>query len=66
MAGMNPDPKVDWPAYIETMTVVHALPLSAERRAAVLQQMNNIEVLAQRFLDFPLEAEVEIAPVFRP
>lgn len=66
MIGMNPDSKVDWSAYIDTMTTVHALRLDAERRAAVLQQMTNIEVLAHRFLDFPLEAEVEIAPVFRP
>ena len=66
MAGVNSDAKTDWPAYIDTMTAVHELRLNAERRAAVHQQMTNIEVLAHRFLDFPLEAEVEIAPVFRP
>jgi hypothetical protein len=66
MAGMNPEAKADWSAYIDTMAAVHELRLDAERRAAVLQQMTNIEALARRFLDFPLEAEVEIAPVFRP
>jgi hypothetical protein len=63
---MNSDPKVDWPSYVDAMAAAHHLQLDSERRAAVLQQMTNIEVLARRFLEFPLEAEVEIAPVFRP
>ena len=63
---MNSDEKKDWLSYIDAMTAVHHLQLDAERRAAVLQQMILIETLARRFVDFLLEPEVEIAPVFRP
>ena len=62
---MNAD-KVDWPSYIETMAALHRLPLDAERRAEIARQMTHIETLAQRFMDFPLKPEVELAPVFRP
>ena len=63
---MNSDEKMDWLSYIDAMSAVHHLQLDAERCAAVLQQMTIIESLARRFVDFPLEPEVEIAPVFRP
>jgi hypothetical protein len=62
---MNPE-KTDWSAYIDAMTALHRLPLDGERRSEVVRQMTYIETLAQRFVDFPLEAEVEPAPVFRP
>ena len=48
------------------MAALQHLPLDATRRAEVIQQMAQIETLARRFVDFPLEAEVEPAPVFRP
>lgn len=63
---LNPDTKFDWSSYIDTMAALHGLTLDAERHAAVVRQMTQIETLAQRFVDFPLEAEVEPAPVFRP
>jgi Protein of unknown function (DUF4089) len=56
----------DWPSYVDAMSALHRLPLDAERRAEVVRQLINIETLAQRFMDFPLEAEIEPAPVFRP
>lgn len=62
---MIPD-KIDWPAYVDTMAALQRLPLDAERRAEVVRQMTHIETLAQRFVNFPLESEVELAPVFRP
>ena len=58
--------KIDWPAYVAVMTSVHRLTLDDERRPEVIRQLANIEVLAQRFMEFPLEPEVEPAPVFRP
>jgi Protein of unknown function (DUF4089) len=58
--------KIDWPAYVAVMTAVHRLPLDDTRRGEVIQQLVNIEVLAQRVMEFPLEPEVEPAPVFRP
>lgn len=58
--------KIDWPAYVAVMTSVHRLTLDDERRSEVIRQLANIEVLAQQVMDFPLEPEVEPAPVFRP
>jgi Protein of unknown function (DUF4089) len=55
----------DWPAYVDAMAALQCLPLDAERRAAVIEQMIHIETLARLFVDFPLEAELEPAPVFR-
>jgi hypothetical protein len=60
------DATKNWPAYIDAMAVLHELPLSPERRIEVIRHMMHIETLARRFVDFPLEAELEPAPVFRP
>lgn len=57
---------IDWSAYIDSMTALHQLHLDADRKAEVMRQMARIETMAQRFVDFPLEAEIELAPVFRP
>jgi Protein of unknown function (DUF4089) len=57
---------VAWTAYVDAMSALQRLPLDDARRAEVIRQMGNIEFLAQRFMDFPLEAELEPAPVFRP
>ena len=64
--SLNPDKKVDWPSYVDTMAALHGLTLDAGRRDEVVRQMAHIETLARRFVDFPLAAEVELAPVFRP
>jgi len=62
---MNPD-KIDLASYVDAMAALHRLPLDKERRAEVIRQMANIETMARRFVDFPLDTEVEPAPVFRP
>lgn len=56
---------MNWDAYIDAVTELHDLPLDAARRAEVIEQLKRIEAIAQVMLDFPLEAEVEPAPVFR-
>jgi hypothetical protein len=56
---------MDWAAYLEVAAVMHDLPLDPSRRAAVIEQLERIEVLARSVLDFPIEPEVEPAPVFR-
>ncbi len=56
----------NWAAYVDAMAALHRLPLDDERRAAVIQQLAGIETLARSFVDFPLPAETEPAPVFRP
>jgi hypothetical protein len=62
---MSPD-KTDWASYVDTMAALHDLQLNAELRGEVIRQLERIDTLARRFVDFPLEAEVELAPVFRP
>lgn len=57
---------VDWPAYVKAMAALHQLELDKAREAEVVVQMRRIHELAQRFLDFPLEAHIEPAPTFRP
>lgn len=56
----------DWHAYVDTMAALHRLPLDAARREEVVRQLLNIEALARRVADFPLDADIELAPVFRP
>jgi hypothetical protein len=56
---------MDWAAYLEVAAVMHDLPLDPSRRAAVIEQLERIEVLARSVLDFPIEPDVEPAPVFR-
>ena len=63
--GMNSD-DFDWAAYVDRMAALNGLTLDAGRRAEVVLQLRRIDALAQRFLDFPLEAHLEPAPVFRP
>jgi hypothetical protein len=56
---------MDWAAYLEVAAVLHDLPLDPARREHVIEQLERIEVLAKSVLDFPVEPEVEPAPVFR-
>jgi hypothetical protein len=58
--------RYDWPAYVDAMTALHGLRLDPARRAEVVRQLERIEVLARRVTEFPLAAEVEPGPVFRP
>jgi hypothetical protein len=62
---MNAEP-FDWPAYVDRMAALHGLRLDEARRAEVVRQLERIEALARRFVDFPLAAEVEPGPVFLP
>lgn len=56
---------MNWDAYVDAAIELHDLPLDAARRAEVIEQLKRIEAIAKPMLDFPLEAEVEPAPVFR-
>ena len=56
---------MDWAAYVDLATVLHDLPLDAGRRLEVIEQLERIEILAKSVIEFPLEPEVEPAPVFR-
>jgi Protein of unknown function (DUF4089) len=56
----------DWPAYVDSLAALNGLRLDSARRAEVVRQLERIEALARRFTEFPLDAEVEPGPVFRP
>lgn len=55
-----------WASYVDTMAVLNGFELDAGRRAESIVQLQRIEVMARQLEDFPLPAEVEPAPVFRP
>ena len=60
------DGSVYWANYVDTMAALHGFALDAGRRAEIIVQLQRIEVMAQQLEDFPLPAEIEPAPVFRP
>ncbi len=55
-----------WANYVDNMATLNGFRLDAGRRAEIIVQLQRIEVMAQQLADFPLAAEVEPAPVFRP
>lgn len=57
---------MDWSSYVDATAAAHRLSLDDQRRAEVVRQLMAIEALARRFLEFPLDPELEPAPVFRP
>lgn len=57
---------MDWSAYVDHMAALNGFALDAGRRAEIIVQLQRIEVMARQLEDFPLAAEVELAPVFRP
>ena len=56
---------MDWGAYLDVAAVLHDLPLDPSRREHVIEQLQRIELLAKSVVDFPIEPQVEPAPVFR-
>jgi hypothetical protein len=66
---MNPQPidrSAYWANYVEVMAALHGFALDAGRRAEIIAQLERIALMAQQLEDFPLPAEIEPAPVFRP
>lgn len=55
-----------WADYVDNMAALNGFQLDAGRRAEIVVQLQRIEVMARQLEDFPLPAEVEPAPVFRP
>ncbi len=62
---MNDD-RMDWNTYIAAMAALNGLTLDGERRDEVALQLERIAAMAQQVMEFPLDAEVEPGPVFRP
>ncbi len=57
---------MDWSAYVDNMAALNGFELDVARRANIIVQLRRIEAMARQLEDFPLAAEVEPAPVFRP
>ena len=55
---MNPD-KIDWASYVDTMAALHRLELNGELRSDVIRQLERIDTVAHRFVDFPLKPELQ-------
>ena len=54
----------DWDVYIEQAAALLGIPLSEEMRAATRANLDTAESLARLVLDYPLDDDVEPAPVF--
>lgn len=52
-------------AYLQQMETLLALPLTPERREAVLLQLQRIADMAQPLMDYPLEMHDDIAGVYQ-
>lgn len=62
---MKPQP-MDWSTYVDNMAALKGFEVDARRRAEIIVQLQRIELMARQLEDFPLAAEIEPAPVFRP
>lgn len=52
--------------YVDTLSAVLDLPIPAELRPGVIDNIERIWVIAQPVLDFPLPDDLEVAPTFEP
>jgi hypothetical protein len=59
--------RVDDPeAYVTAMATVLGLPIPAESRLSVVENVARLLAAAAFVMDFPLPEDVEAAPIFRP
>ena len=56
----------DWSQFVECMAEVHGVALDDRRHAEVVVEFQRIAALARLVIEFPLAAEDEPAPAFRP
>jgi hypothetical protein len=52
--------------YVEAVSSTIGLEVSAENRAGVIENLDRIAMIAEFLMRFPLDQDVEVAPVFRP
>jgi predicted ATP-grasp superfamily ATP-dependent carboligase len=53
-------------AYVDAVSAAIGLKIDPEYRAAVQADMSRIASIAAFLMEFPLDQDVEPAPVFRP
>lgn len=56
----------DAETYVDQMAALIGLPLPAETRAGVIENVQRMQAIAPLVLEFPLPDDLEIAPVFEP
>lgn len=56
----------DLQACVEQLSILLDLPLHPDHLPGVLENLYRTQAIAHLFLDFPLPATVEAAPVFQP
>ena len=52
--------------YVKQMALLLDLELKEEHRSGVVENLARIIAIAQLVNEFPLTAEIEVAPVFKP
>jgi hypothetical protein len=52
--------------YLEVMSLLLELPINDQYKDGVIDNLETIKTIAKIVNEFPLPAEVEIAPVFEP
>ena len=57
---------IDLEAYLDAAAAAIGLAIAPEHRPGVILNLERIAALAGTVMSFPLPAEVEPAPVFRP
>jgi len=62
---MNQEP-MDYTTYVEQAAAVVGLPIPPEYHQSVVENFERIAAIAQLVMEFPLDEDVEIAPVFEP
>ncbi len=62
---MNQEP-MDYTTYVEQAAAVVGLPIPPEYHQSVVENFERIAAIAQLVMEFPLDDDVEIAPVFEP
>ena len=56
----------DAEAYLDAAAAALGLPIAPEHRPGVLANLERIAGMARLLAEFPLPAEIEPAPVYRP
>ena len=57
---------LDPAAYVAQMAAVMELPLAPDHESGVVENFTRLLAIAQLVNEFPLPAEIAVAPVFQP
>jgi Protein of unknown function (DUF4089) len=66
MAESASAPPANIESLVEQLAQLISLPLAPDHRPGVIANFDRTATIAQLVMEFPLEDEVEIAPIFQP